>query len=99
MGANSVGAELAMGRNQYHSVDVCRKFCDVPVAVDVVVCLTFLSMYCLLQSLNKVQGNKSAGGSVIYNFRGNNCEWDGINVFHAAAVNRKILPRHSPEFS
>ena len=62
MGANSVGAELAVGRNQYHSVDVCRKFRDVPVAVDVVVCLTSLSMYCLLPSLNNFKETKVQAG-------------------------------------
>ena len=42
----------------------------------------------------------------MYNFRGNNCEWNGLIVlrnglivlivFHAAAVSRKILLFHSP---
>ena len=43
----------------------------------------------LCQSLNISKANKSSGESAIFNFCGQNCELNGLIVFHSGAVNRK----------
>ena len=49
-------------------------------------------------NMNISKANKSSGESAIFNFLGQNSEWNGLIVFHSGAVDRKIPEIHTGIF-